>query len=87
VGAFNARTRQTTQPLNDALIDEFFGLKLYFGDVFGGASRGPEARQIQSHLEPMKAADLDEDFVITYCMALGLTDTQAKHLRKHYQRA
>lgn len=87
MGAFDARTGEYVPPLNSELDGEFKHLLMYASDLYGGAKKGPRAKMIQTYLRRLKAAELDEQFVVTYAMAHGLSRTAAKHLRSHYQAA
>ncbi|WP_212808074.1 MULTISPECIES: hypothetical protein [unclassified Mycolicibacterium] len=86
VQAFNAGTGEPTPPLDEELDEEFRSLLMSSRELSSGAQRGRERHIPQSSMAVFKSAGLDEDFVVTYCIALGyLGDT--KNIRNHYRAA
>ncbi|MFL0239281.1 hypothetical protein [Mycobacterium sp. SMC-17] len=86
VQAFNAGTGEPTPPLDEELDEEFRFLLMSSRELSSGAQRGRERHIPQASMAVFKSAGLDEDFVVTYCIALGyLGDT--KNIRDHYRAA
>ncbi|WP_206511942.1 hypothetical protein [Rhodococcus sp. KRD197] len=86
-GAYNLSTGETTPPLDDELHDTFVAMLMWEREIGGGAQRGKQRELVQRPLATLKSAGLDEDFVITYCAALGLSDNYLTKLRAHYKQA
>lgn len=86
VGAFNAGTGEATEPLDEELDDEFHGLLYTDRELSSGALRGRERLIPQASMTMFKSAGLDEDFVVTYCIALGYLGDH-KNIRNHYRAA
>jgi hypothetical protein len=71
VGAFNAATGDTTPALPADVHGVFVSL-LYREDYLReGAKAGRHRLAVQGGLRELKAAGLDQDFVVTYLIALG----------------
>lgn len=87
VQAFDARTETTVAPLDFDLHGEFELLLRHTRELHGGAVNGRDRHIPQRSLRTLKSAGLDEDFVVTYCIALGFGDHGVKRLREHYRAA
>jgi hypothetical protein len=85
-GAYNAATDENTLLLDRALRDEFVGMSQWDRELVGSARTGRDRGLPQAHLRALRAAGLDEDFVVTYAIALGYTG-DLKRLREHYRAA
>ncbi|MBY4212969.1 hypothetical protein HQO46_16435 [Rhodococcus fascians] len=85
VRAFNARTGETEIPLEAGLLAAVETLLFWDREIGGGAQRGEGRDRIHAPLRDLIAAGLSEDFVATYCLALGLHDFLLPKLRNHYQ--
>jgi hypothetical protein len=85
-GAYNAATDTSTPILDRALHDEFVGMLEWDRELVGSARTGRDRGLPQAHLRALRAAGLDEDFVVTYAIALGYTG-DLKRLREHYRAA
>ncbi|BCI87640.1 hypothetical protein PJK45_02955 [Mycobacterium kansasii] len=85
-GAYNAATDKSTPLLDRALHDEFVGMLEWDRELVGSARTGRDRGLPQAHLRALRAAGLDEDFVVTYAIALGYTG-DLKRLREHYRAA
>ena len=85
-GAYNAATDENTPLLDRALHDEFVGMSQWDRELVGSARTGRDRGLPQAHLRALRAAGLDEDFVVTYAIALGYTG-DLKRLREHYRAA
>jgi len=72
-GAYNAATDENTPLLDRALHDEFVGMSQWDRELVGSARTGRDRGLPQAHLRALHAAGLDEDFVVTYAIALGYT--------------
>lgn len=86
VGAFNAATGESTQPLAGELDKEFRGLLLYSNELGQSAQRGEQRRMLQTSMSVFKTAGLSEDFVVTYCLGLGYRGNH-QNIRNHYRAA
>lgn len=86
-GAYDLRTGKTKPLLNDELRDTFTSMLMWEREIGEGARRGQQRHLVQAPLARIKQAGLDEDFVITYCAALGLYDHYFDRLREHYRQA
>jgi hypothetical protein len=84
--AFNAATGETTAPLTEELHEEFVDMFFWDRELVGGALRGRDRDRPQQHLRNLHDAGLDEDFVVTYALALGQL-IEPKHIRDHYRAA
>jgi hypothetical protein len=86
VQAFNAETGEATPKLEPALHDVF--VMLLFDDDYlrEGAKRGRHRELTQGRLGQLRAAGLDQDFVVTYCIAMGYRG-DIKRLREHCNEA
>jgi hypothetical protein len=84
--AFNAATGETTPPLAKDLHDEFRRTVYYDRELVGGARRGKDRERPQRHLCNLHDSGLDEDFVVTYTLALN-EQIDPKHIREHYRAA
>lgn len=86
VGAYNAGTGETTAPLDKELDEEFHDLLFTDRELSSGALRGRERLIPQASMTVFKSAGLDEDFVVTYCLALGYLGDPT-NIRNHYRAA
>jgi len=86
VGAYNAGTGEPTAPLAEELDDEFHGLLFTDRELSSGALRGRDRHIPQASMRIFQKAGLDEDFVVTYCLALGYLGDH-KNIRNHYRAA
>jgi hypothetical protein len=86
VGAFNAETGEATPKLEPALHDVF--VMLLFDDDYlrEGPKKGKHRELTQNRLSQLHAAGLNQDFVVTYCIALGYRG-DVKLLREHCNEA
>jgi hypothetical protein len=86
VQAFDAQTGEATPALEPALHEVF--VALLFDDHLGeGAKKGRHRDLTQARLaEFFRAAELDQDFIVTYCIALGYSGDM-KRLREHCNEA
>lgn len=86
-GAYDLSTGETTPPLDEELHDTFVSMLMWETEIGGGAQRGKQRHLVQQPLARLKEADLSEDFVVTYCAALGLSDHYFDRLKEHYAEA
>lgn len=84
--AFNAETGETIEPLPEELHKKFVRTLHYDSELLGGALRGQGREHPQRYLRELADAGLDEDFVVTYALALG-EHISPKHIREHYRAA
>jgi hypothetical protein len=82
VQAFNAETGDATPPLPSD-VHEVFVAMLFDDDYLSeGAKAGRNRDIVQDRLSQLKAAGLDQDFVVTYLIALGLR-RDPRRVREH----
>lgn len=86
-GAHDLQTGEATPSLGGDLHDTFTSMLMWEREIGEGAKRGKQRHLVQRPLARLKQAGLDEDFVVTYCAALGLYDHYFDRLREHYQQA
>ncbi|MBY6366987.1 hypothetical protein [Rhodococcoides corynebacterioides] len=86
-GAYDLRTGETTPLLDEELRETFTSMLMWKREIGEGARRGRQRHLVQRPLARIKQAGLDEDFVVTYCAALGLYDQYFDRLREHYRQA
>jgi hypothetical protein len=73
-------------PALEPALHEVF-VALLFDDHLGeGAKKGRHRDLTQARLAEFRAAELDQDFIVTYCMALGYSGDM-KRLREHCNEA
>jgi len=82
VQAFDSQTGEPTPGLEPALHEVFVAL-LYDDEYLReGAKKGPHRDLTQRRLGQLHAAGLDQDFIVTYCIALGFSGDMPR-LRQH----
>ena len=82
VQAFNAETGQTTPPLAPDVHDVFVDMLFRHDYLYEGAKAGRNRHTVQEYLRQLKSAGLDQDFVVTYLIALGFRGN-ARRVREH----
>lgn len=86
-GAFDPLTGLNTERLDSDLHSTFTSMLMWEAEIGQGAKKGSQRHLVQHPLAKLKDAGLSEDFVVTYCATLGLSDHYWKRLREHYQQA
>jgi len=82
--AFNAVTGEPTPPLDAELHDEFISM-LFRDDLLSSPPKSGRGREaVHEYMRTFHAADLNDDFVVTYCIALGCT-RDPRRIREHYR--
>nr|WP_143547000.1 hypothetical protein [Rhodococcus sp. 06-418-1B] len=71
VQAFDAWTEATVEPLDRDLHREIELLLHHTRELHGGARKGRDRYFPQRNFRTLKLAGLHEEFVVTYCIALG----------------
>jgi hypothetical protein len=89
VGAFNAATGKNEQPIPelDQQLDEIF--TWYENELAGpptSRTHGSSAIVLRQKLQAVRAGGYDEEFIVTYAIALGYQGDLMR-LRQHYQAA
>jgi hypothetical protein len=84
--AYNPSTGRTMSPLCDPLRRQFVRLLSYDFELAGSAVRGGDRERPQRHLRELIEAGLDENFVVTYALALD-RKVPASQIREHYRAA
>jgi hypothetical protein len=82
VQAFNAETGETTPPLPPDTHQVFVDMLFRDDYLSEGAKAGRNRDTVQDYLRQLKAAGLDQDFVITYLIALGFR-RDTRRVREH----
>lgn len=82
-GAYNAETDEPTPPLDTELHEEFISM-LFRDDLLSSPPRSGRYREaVHEYMRTFHAAGLNDDFVVTYCIALGCT-RDPQRIREHY---
>lgn len=87
VGAYDAATDTIVPPLDPELVHEFKYLLMWDAEIGGGAKSGKGRERLHEPLAAMKNAGLNQQFVMTYAMGLGLSASAARDLGLHYREA
>lgn len=83
-GAYNAETGEPTPPLDSELHEEFISM-LFRDDLLSSPPRsGRDREAVHEYMRTFQAAGLNDDFVVTYCIALGCT-RDPQRIRDHYR--
>jgi hypothetical protein len=91
VGAFNADTGENehTNPDLDEQLGQIFTWyenELGMSPASAKSAYGSSAEALQEKLKELRASGYDEDYIVSYAIALGYPH-DLKRLRKHYQAA
>ncbi len=83
-GAFNAETGEPTPPLEASLHDEFISMLFRDDWLSSPPKSGSDRQYVHEYMRTFGGAGLNDDFVVTYCIALGCT-RDPRRIREHYR--
>lgn len=85
-GAYNAATDALTPQLSGELHEIFTRMLFWDSELGSSAKVGRDKERVRPFFRELRTAGLNEDFVVTYTLALGYGGS-AQRLREHYRAA